>query len=83
MYPATTPGDSDLAAMVLRRLREVDDDTMLFPGPRGGWARRSNYGRTLWDKAAATIGWTFTSSGTRSPRGRSPSPVSDWRTSPG
>jgi integrase len=50
MYPATTPAGADLAAMVLRRLGEVDDDGVLFPGPRGGWARRSNYGRNLWDR---------------------------------
>jgi integrase len=44
--------------MVLRRLGEVEEDGVLFPGPRGGWARRSNYGRNLWDKAAANVGWT-------------------------
>jgi integrase len=57
MYPARTPGDVDLAALVERRLAELPADGIMFPAPRSGWARRSNYGRNLWDPAAATAGW--------------------------
>lgn len=57
MYPACTPGGVDLGAMVERRLAELDTDGLLFPAPKGGWARRSNYGRNLWDPAAVGIGW--------------------------
>src|SRR3954447_18126262 len=57
MYPACTPGGVDLAAMVQRRLDELDDDELMFPAPTGGWERRSNYGRNLWDKAAEDVGW--------------------------
>ncbi|MHB8463379.1 MAG: tyrosine-type recombinase/integrase [Acidimicrobiales bacterium] len=57
MYPATTPGGVDLAAMVERRLKEVGPDGLLFPSPQGQWARRSNYGRNLFDPAAAAIDW--------------------------
>src|SRR5438270_516888 len=57
MYPACTPGGVDLAAMVQRRLDELDGDELLFPAPTGGWARRSNYGRNLLDKAAEDVGW--------------------------
>src|SRR5688500_1476603 len=56
-YPEVTPGGVDLAALVERRLAEVGSDGLLFPAPRGGWARRSNYGRNLWDPAAATVDW--------------------------
>jgi integrase len=57
MYPASTPGGIDLAEMVQRRLDELDDDELMFPAPTGGWERRSNYGRNLWDKAAEDVGW--------------------------
>jgi integrase len=57
MFPATTPGGVDLLAMVERRLKEVGPDGLLFPSPGGQWARRSNYGRNLFDPAAASIGW--------------------------
>ena len=58
MYPATTPGGVDLDVMAQRRLAELDDpNQLLFPAPRGGWARRSNYGRNLWDLACEFIGW--------------------------
>ncbi|MHB8463700.1 MAG: tyrosine-type recombinase/integrase [Acidimicrobiales bacterium] len=57
MFPATTPGGVDLAGMVGRRLKEVGPDGLLFPSPHGQWARRSNYGRNLFDPAAATVGW--------------------------
>ena len=29
----------------------------MFPSPGGQWARRSNYGRNLFDPAAKAIGW--------------------------
>ena len=57
MYPAITPGGVDLAALVDTRLAEINPDDPLFPAPQGGWARRSNYGRNLWDPAATAIGW--------------------------
>lgn len=57
MYPATTPGALDLAAMVERRLGELEPNGLLFPGPLGGWARRSNYGRSTWNPAAQAVGW--------------------------
>lgn len=58
MYPADTPGTVDLGAMVQRRLGELDDpNELFFPAPRGGWARRSNYGRNLWDPACEFVGW--------------------------
>ena len=57
MYPARTPGGVDLGALVQRRLAELPDDGILFPAPRGGWARRSNYGRNTWDPAATAAGW--------------------------
>jgi integrase len=48
----------DLAALVDKRLAELhDSDDVVFPAPHGGWARRSNYGRNLWDPAARDIGW--------------------------
>jgi integrase len=56
MFPATTPADIDLAAMVTRRLGEVGPDGLLFPSPHGQWARRSNYGRNIWDPAAEAVG---------------------------
>jgi integrase len=45
MFPSRTPGGVVLAALVERRLDEVESDGLVFPAPRGGWARRSNYGR--------------------------------------
>src|SRR5207245_7514876 len=57
MYPAATPGGVDLAALVGKRLAELDHDDLVFPAPQGGWARRSNYGRNVWDPAAAAVGW--------------------------
>jgi integrase len=57
MLPARTPGGVDLAALVDRRLGELEADALVFPAPRGGWARRSNYGRNTWDPAAAAAGW--------------------------
>ncbi len=35
----------------------------MFPAPRGGWARRSNYGRNTWDPAATAAGWSRRSDG--------------------
>ena len=64
MYPAVTPGGVDLAALVDKRLAELDDpDDLVFPAPHGGWARRSNYGRNTWDPAARNIGWPRTDTG--------------------
>lgn len=57
MYPACTPGGADLAALVERRLAELPSDGLFFPAPRGGWARRSNYGRNVWDPAARLVNW--------------------------
>jgi Phage integrase family len=57
MYPARTPGDVDLAGLLERRLAELPTGGILFPAPRGGWARRSNYGRNTWDPAATAAGW--------------------------
>lgn len=61
MYPAVTPGGVDLAALVDKRLAELDHpDDLVFPAAQGGWARRSNYGRNTWDPAAHDIGWPRT-----------------------
>jgi integrase len=57
MFPARTPGGVHLAALVERRLGEIESDGLVFPAPRGGWVRRSNYGRNTWDPAAIAIGW--------------------------
>lgn len=57
MYPAVTPGDVDLATLVETRMGEVDPEGLMFPAPRGGWARRSNYGRQTWDPAALAADW--------------------------
>lgn len=57
MFPEVTPNDVDLAAMVERRLGEVNFGDPFFPAARGGWQRRSNYGRYIWDRAAAEVGW--------------------------
>jgi hypothetical protein len=57
MFPAATPGGVDLAALVERRLAEVGPDGLMFPSPGGQWARRSNYGRNLFDPAADAVGW--------------------------
>jgi integrase len=57
LYPARTPANIDLAALVERRLAELPPDGIMFPAPRSGWARRSNYGRNLWDPAATQAGW--------------------------
>ena len=57
MFPATTSTGVDLVALVDKRLREIGAEGLLFPAPRGGWARRSNYGRNLWDPAAQYVDW--------------------------
>ena len=57
MFPEVTPAGYELAAMLERRVGEVVDDAPLFPAARGGWQRRSNYGRYIWDKAAVEVGW--------------------------
>ena len=62
--PATTPGDIDLAALVERRLTKVGPDGLMFPSPGGQWARRSNYGRNLFDpKTMQDEGFTYISIG--------------------
>jgi len=59
MYPAETPLGVDLAALVEKRLAELEPrpGAVLFPAPKGGWLRRSNYGRYTWDRAAVDVGW--------------------------
>ena len=57
MYPARTPQGVALAGLVERRLAEVEPGGLMFPSPRGMWARRSNYRRTLFAPAARTTGW--------------------------
>ena len=56
MFPSKTPSGVDLAALVERRLGELPTDGLLFPSPKGHWARRSNYRRNLFDPAT-TAGW--------------------------
>jgi integrase len=63
MFPARTPAGVDLAAMVERRLGELPADGLLFPSPKGHWARRSNYRRNLFDPAATAAGWPRRSDG--------------------
>jgi integrase len=64
MYPAITPGGPDLDGMVKRRLDELTDPhELIFPAPKGGWARRSNYGRNLWDPACEFVSWPRNSDG--------------------
>ncbi len=48
-----------------RRPRELPRDGLLFPAPRGAWARRSNYRRNVFDPAATAAAWP------RRPDGRS------------
>jgi integrase len=57
MFPSKTPSGVDLAALVERRLGELPADGLLFPSPKGHWARRSNYRRNLFDPAATAAGW--------------------------
>jgi integrase len=57
MFPELTPTGVNLAGMVERRLGEVEDGEPFFPASRGSWQRRSNYGRYVWDRAAADVGW--------------------------
>jgi integrase len=63
MYPARTPLGIDLATMVIRRMREIGPDGLLFPSPRGQWPRRSNYRRNVFAPAAGAAGWPFRSDG--------------------
>ncbi|MHB1446619.1 MAG: tyrosine-type recombinase/integrase [Acidimicrobiales bacterium] len=57
IYPARTPAGIDLAAMVERRLAEIGPTDLLFPSPRGHWARRSNFRRNVFVPAATEAGW--------------------------
>ena len=69
MYPVRTPERVELASLVARRLRELPPEALLFPAPRGAWARRSNYRRNVFDPSARAAGlprrpdgrwvWTF------------------------
>ena len=70
MYPSRTPGGVDLAALVARRVDEVErcpeastPSGLLFPSPQGCWARRSNFARNLFHPAATVAGWPRDSSG--------------------
>ena len=70
MYPARTPLGVDLEAMVAARLAEVDarpdassPAALIFPSPRGCWARRSNFARNFFHPAAAAVGWPRKASG--------------------
>jgi integrase len=57
MFPEVTPARFELAAMLERRLAEVELGEPLFAAARGGWQRRSNYGRYIWDRAAVEVAW--------------------------
>jgi integrase len=57
MFPVTTPGDVALAELMQRRLDELEPGELVFPAARGGWMRRSNYGRQIWDPAAEAVAW--------------------------
>jgi len=63
MFPASTPMGVDLAALVSRRVAELPPDGLLFPSPKGEWARRSNYRRNLFDPAATSAAWPRRSDG--------------------
>ncbi len=65
MYPARTPEGVELASLISRRLRKSGPAALLFPAPRGAWARRSNYRRNVFDPAATAAAWP------RRPDGRS------------
>lgn len=57
IFPDVTPTGADLVAMIERRLAEVGDNGLLFPAPRGQMARRSNYRRNVWVRAAHAADW--------------------------
>jgi integrase len=57
MYPARTPAGLDLAGMVERRLGELGPTDIVFPSPKGQWARRSNFHRNHFGAAARLAGW--------------------------
>lgn len=57
MYPAATPAGVDLGSLMEKRLGELGPDDVVFASPRGGWERRSNCGRNIWDPAAQAAGW--------------------------
>lgn len=57
MFPEVTPAGVDLGQMLLRRLDELEPGGLVFPAPQGGFQRRSNDGRYLWDRAAADVDW--------------------------
>jgi integrase len=47
----------ELGRTELARAGALDLGEPFFPAARGGWQRRSNYGRYIWDNAAADVGW--------------------------
>ncbi|WP_194894620.1 tyrosine-type recombinase/integrase [Catenulispora pinisilvae] len=65
VYPAVTPRGYPLGAMIDRRLRELDDvgsgkggtASLVFPAPRGGLLRASNFTRQVLGPARAAAGW--------------------------
>lgn len=63
MFPSNTPLSIDLSAMVERRIGELPAGGLLFPSPKGQWARRSNYRRNLFDPAATAAVWPRRSDG--------------------
>jgi integrase len=63
VYPARTPLGVDLAALVARRVDELEPNQLL-PLPPGRWARRSNYSRNTWNPAAHKVAWPQQPDGT-------------------
>ncbi|MHB1446130.1 MAG: tyrosine-type recombinase/integrase [Acidimicrobiales bacterium] len=63
MYPARTPAGIDLAEMVERRLGELGPTDLVFPSPKGHWARRSNFRRNLFVPAASGAAWPVRADG--------------------
>lgn len=45
MFPAEMPLGVELATLVEKRLAEPEPSDTLFHAAKGGWLRRSNYGR--------------------------------------
>ncbi len=57
MYPVRTPEEVRLSEWMAKRLHELPLDGLVFPSPRGCWARRSGYGKTIFHPAADAAGW--------------------------
>lgn len=47
--PTTVDTDGQRAVLAVKRLGELPADGLVFPSPKGHWARRSNYRRNLFD----------------------------------